>query len=302
MNWFSNTTQQRKFLISYCLLAGLSFFSTLFLQYVGEESAYTLATIEMLHNHHYFIYTIYSTRYDRPPLLIWFISPLTALMGLKYVLVASRLVTLLATLVTAAVLFGFCLKLSKNKFLAWLSVAIFLTGDLLFTRGWLAYSDSLFSLCTFSSIACLWIAVQENKRRWLIIATLSIIGAFLTKALTVYFFYGVAVFVLFVYHPNRKFLLKASVITSHVIAILIPTIWLLYVNPADRWMISDILDNAATPATFIQHLVYLSLQPLRLLKLFAPPLLIVVYLATRRRINYDDLPKNIVKILAWILL
>lgn len=302
MNWLSNTMQQQKFLVSYCLLAGLSFFTTLFLQYVGEESTYAIAALEMLYNHHHFIYTIYNVRYNRPPLLIWFISPLTALMGWKYVLIASRLVTLLATLATAAVLFGLCLKLSKNRFLAWLSVAIFFTGDLLFTRGWLAYSDSLFSLCIFLSIACLWIAVQEQKRRWVVVAIFAIMAAFLTKALTVYVFYGVAAFILLVYHPNRKFLLQAPVITLHLIAILMPVIWLLYVNSADRWMISDILDNASTPATLVQHLEYLALQPLRLLRLFAPPLFLVAYLAIRRRINYAELPKNTVKILAWILL
>lgn len=301
MAWFNSKQQQQKFLVLYIVIAGLSFFTTLFLPHVGEEAVYTLGAMEMLHNHQYLMHTLLNTSYGRPPLLIWFIALLTKILGWQDVLLASRLVTVVASLLTAVVLYYFVRRLSKNQIIALLSVAIFFTGDLLFRRGWLAYADPLFSFFIFSAIACLWLSVEEKRYSLLLLAVLATACAFLTKALTVYIFYGVAGLVLLWRHPNRWFLLSPISIILNLCAIAWPIIWLTAINPGDMGMVNDILLTAGTSATLLQHISHIIVQPFRLMGLLAPISLVVIYLAIRKRIDYNLLPKQLMIILLLII-
>lgn len=301
MKWFSSTEQQQHFLKLYCLVAGLSFLCTLFLPYVGEEAVYTLGAMEMLHYQQYITHTLLSQPYNRPPLLIWLIAGFTKLLGWNNVLIASRLVTVLATMLTGFILYLFTQRVFKNKHLSLMTLAIFFSGDLLFNRGWLAYADSCFALFVFSSICLLWLAVDEKRYRFLIYAVIAASGAFLTKALTVYVFYAVTALVLFWRHPNRKFLITPSCLLLHLLGLCLPVAWFIYINPPDKGMLSDILLTAGTPASMAQHIAHIALQPLRLLSLFVPASLVVIYLAIRKRIDYSSLPKQTFILLCCIV-
>src|SRR5689334_11464268 len=83
------------------IVALLSLLTTLPLPYVGEESVYTLTSLEMAFNHEWLVPTLYGANYARPPLFNWLIIPLAQFLGWTHVLIASRLVTLGATLCTS---------------------------------------------------------------------------------------------------------------------------------------------------------------------------------------------------------
>lgn len=230
------------------IVALLSLFTTLPLPYIGEESVYTLTSLEMAFNHEWFLPTIYNTPYTRPPLFNWLIIPLAQFLGWAHVLLASRLVTLGATLCTSLVLMWFVQKFFKNKALTLFCALIYLSGDVLFRRGWLAYADPLFSLFVFGAIACLWVAIEEERVSFLLLATIGLIASFLTKALTGYVFYGISAAVLFYryYHSSfnkRWFLFKPISLILHGLAIAFPLVWNAYLTEGAHGgaMVQDII-------------------------------------------------------------
>ncbi len=225
------------------IAAQLSFLTTLFLPYQGEEAVYTLTSIEMLFNKSIFVSTLYGENYARPPLFNWLIVPIANLIGWDQVLVASRLVTMLSTLATGFVLIAFANKLYKNTIFSIFVALIFMSGDVLFRRGWLAYADPLFSFYVFSAIVCLWIYIKERRPILLLLAGISLIASFLTKALTGYVFYGITVAVLFFRSKEKKLFLKPYFILLHVVVLVFPLFWNHYLSQgADGGaMIRDII-------------------------------------------------------------
>lgn len=302
MNFFKNSSAQIKFLRIYCIAAVLSLFITLFLPVTGEEGDYLMGTLEMIYNKEYLVRTLLNAPYGRPPLHNYFIVFFTEILGWQHVLIASRLVTALAAILTGISLYWFCQRQFKHKMFALLTTAIYFSGDLLFVRGWLAYSDTLFSLFIFLSIALLWLSLDNKSYRFLVLALVSLTAAFLTKALTAYVFYSVSALVLLWQHPNRKFLLSPLSILLHLFALMFPLIWLYYINPADQSMINDIFSTAKTSATLWQHISALFINPIHLILLFAPTSLLVIYLLWRKKIVYSTLSSSLLILLTSIIL
>src|SRR5258705_13382463 len=156
--------------------AALSFATTLTLPYIGEEAVYTITSLEMRLNHDFFVTTLYGNSYGRPPLPNWLILPLAEVFGWDRMLLASRLVTATATVITGLTLAWLTLNLTRNRALAAFAAVVFLSGDVLFYRGWLAYADSLMMLCVFGAIACLWVAVLRKEGALLWLAVLLVTG------------------------------------------------------------------------------------------------------------------------------
>ncbi len=210
-------------------IAALSLLTTLRLPYVGEEAVYTIISLEMWANREFFLTTLCGTTNPRPPFLNWLVIPLANLMGWEHVLQASRLVTAAATVATGGVLAWLTTHLTRNHVLAAFAALVYLSGDVLFYRGWLAYSDSLFTLCVFAAIACTWVAV-ERGRAWLIwIGMAALTCGFLTKVPTAYVFYGAAFVVLFFRRDYRRVLLRPGSIAAHLAGIAAFILWNLYV-------------------------------------------------------------------------
>lgn len=210
--------------------AALSFCATLILPSVGEEGVYTNITLEMLHSKNYLVPTLYGVQYARPPLFNWLILVFTNVLGPTNIVIAARLVNMLATLATAAVLAWLVRRIFADRKFALFAAAAYLSGDLLFKRGWIAYADSLFALCIFTAVACLWVALETKQTRWLVVATLSLCCAFLAKVQTAYIFYGVAGLVLLWRHSNRKFLFSPQSWILHSVAVFFPLVWTIYIN------------------------------------------------------------------------
>ncbi|HEV2007678.1 MAG TPA: phospholipid carrier-dependent glycosyltransferase [Burkholderiales bacterium] len=209
-------------------MAALSFATTLTLPYIGEEAVYTITSLEMRLNHDFFVTTLYATNYGRPPLLNWLIIPLAEVLGWDRVLLASRLVTATATIVTGLVVAWLGLNITRNRGLAAFAALVFLSGDVLFYRGWLAYADSLFTMFVFSAIASLWVGVLRRQHALLWLAVLLLTCGFLSKVHTAYLFYAIAFIVLCVDRDARRFLLGANSIAAHAVALSALLAWNAY--------------------------------------------------------------------------
>src|SRR4051812_46850789 len=208
--------------------AALSLFTTLTLPYIGEEAVYTITSLEMRLNHDYFVTTLYGTNYGRPPLLNWFVIPLAEVFGWDRMLLATRLVAATATVLTGLMLAWLTFNLTRNRALAAFSAVVFLSGDALFYRGWLAYADPLLTLFVFGAMACLWVAVVRRQGALIWLALALVTCGFLAKVQTAYLFYGVALVVLAAERDARRFLLSANSIAVHVAAVAVLFAWNAY--------------------------------------------------------------------------
>lgn len=211
-------------------IAVLSFLTTLNLPYQGEEAVYTITSMEMAFHREWITPTMYGVNYGRPPLLNIFMIPFGWYFGWEHILLVSRVLTLFVTGGTVLLLMWFVRRVFHHPALALFSALIYMSGDVLFRRGWLAYADPLFSLFIFAAIALLWIAVLEKNRWFLALGLLSLMASFLTKALTGYVFYAGAFFVLLFNRSHRKFLFELRPLLLQAIALLFPIVWYLTVS------------------------------------------------------------------------
>ncbi len=211
-----------------CLLslAIASFFLSLFFPYTGEEAAYTISSYEMWNSYHYLYPTTYGLAYWRPPLFNWLIIGFASLIGWKHMLVASRLVTALATIATSFMLMWLASRLFKSPYFGLFSALVFLTSDALFYHGWLAYSDPLFAFFTVCAISFLWIANLEQRYVFVWLSVIALVAAFMTKALTAYVFYIVSfIFIIYYDGKTKSFLLKPINFLPYLFSIFFYFFW-----------------------------------------------------------------------------
>ena len=176
--------------------AALVFLPTLAIQYVGEEAITVIVTQEMWARQDFVVTTMYGVGYGRPGLFSWLMLPVTALVGWSNILVAARLVTVAATLSTGLMLAFLVRRIFRDERLAALAAAVYLSGDILIYRGWLAYADPLFATLVFAAMALLWIATAERRHALLVLSVLALCAAFLTKTGTGHLFFAATALVL----------------------------------------------------------------------------------------------------------
>ncbi len=194
--------------------------------YYGEEPVYSITTVETWFDGSWLNPIQLGGQYGRPPLMNWLAMPLIWLLGWEHVLLATRILSAASTIASAALLAWFAGYLSRDRLTAALAVACYLTGDLLTQRGWMAYSDPLFSIATFAAMVCLWLALDRRSARFLVLAGLAVTAAFLTKALTAYAFYSSAGLVLLWRHPNRRFLFSPASLRVHGAVVAFVPLWI----------------------------------------------------------------------------
>jgi 4-amino-4-deoxy-L-arabinose transferase-like glycosyltransferase len=213
----------------WCLWAVLCFVPTLFFHYVGEEGVYTLTSMEMWQRGEFrstVMYGLTGGGAGRPPLFNWLMIPVAHMVGWEQVLLASRMVTVTATLGTGFITGWLAQQLWRDRSIAWMAALLYLlTADVLLYRGWLSYADPLFSMLVILSLAQTWVACLRRSYPLLGAAMLAAFAAFLTKALTAYFFLGVGMLVLLLDADCRRFLLKPQAWLIYVLALLPPLIW-----------------------------------------------------------------------------
>ncbi|HXQ84223.1 MAG TPA: hypothetical protein VN769_09170 [Xanthobacteraceae bacterium] len=258
-----------------------SFVPLLFLQYVGEEAVYPIAAQEMHASGEFIRATLYGYPFGRPGLYSWLIVALCHVLGDAHVLIAARLITISSTLLIGLTLAWLVRSIFGDRLLAAFAAVVFLSGDVLLYRGWLAHVDPLFSLLTFGAMSCLWIATEQRRRDLLVLAALSLIGAFLAKALTCYVFYAVLALVLLWRHRNRGFLFTPSSIVIHGAAIAFPLLWNYEIagNSVLWAMLGQTLLNAHlhTPQRAVTYAKFFIIYPFRTLFYLLPTSAIVLF-------------------------
>jgi 4-amino-4-deoxy-L-arabinose transferase-like glycosyltransferase len=263
--------------------AALSLFTTLTLPYIGEEGVYTISSLEMRLNRDFLVTTLYGSIYGRPPFLNWLIIPLAEMMGWERVLLASRLVAATATLATGLVLAWLTQNLTRNSALAALSALVFLSGDALFYRGWLAYSDPVFTLCIFGAIACLWVSVRRRRGVLLWIAAVLLACGFLTKEQTAYLYYGVAFAALLLHRDARQYLFSVNSVLAHAAALAAVVVWNAVLTHGLQNITAGVIAQKLMTVEIGDYLNQLWSFPLETVLRFMPASLVAIYFCWRQR-------------------
>ena len=242
-------------------LAAASFVFTLSnVQYTGEEAVYPLMSYEMWYHGHLLTPVMYGQDYWRPPLDNWLITMVSMLIGWSHMLVAARLIAALATVGSGLLVGWFAGRVWKERRLAAFAALVYITlGDVLFYDGWLAYSDPLFAFFCLAAMLLGWLAVMERRVGFFAVAVLALSCAFLTKALTVYVFYGVAVLVVTYQTRGWRFLFSWPSWGIHLLALVIPVLWYAMASAGGTMahgMFDDIISKlqADVPYQVFEHL------------------------------------------------
>lgn len=270
--------------------AVLCFVPTLFYFYVGEEGVFTLNSMEMWERQEFMSTVMYGAiggGGGRPPLMNWIMIPIANLIGWEHVLVASRLVSVGATAGTSLTLAWLAHQLWRSASVTWVSAILYLvTADVMLYRGWLSYADPLFAMFVVLAIAQAWVACLR-KNHWLLVAAmLSAFAAFMTKALTVYVFLGIAMLVLMRDVDNRRFLLGKQAWLTYALALLLPYVWWqMGTHDAAQHvkMSNDVLGKLAIP-DLGNYLLRLLTYPAEMFLRLMPASLIIAYFLLRQRV------------------
>ena len=269
-----------------CILAASSFLLTLPVQYIGQESVYPIMSYEMWFYGKYLTPSMYGLCYWRPPLYNLMIIPVAQLIGWDQMLVAARLVALTATISSALLLSWFVRRLFGDKTFAAFTALIYLTlGDVFFYRGWLCYSEPVFGLFVLMSIVFVWLALTENSYTFLAIAVLAVSAAFLSKALTAYVFYVIALIVVAYRQRRWAFLYSWKSLFLNGLALSFPLVWY-HMVPAGAFqshaMLADITSKLI-PISGIRYLKHVLAYALQTLMMLLPIAGILLYAFARRQ-------------------
>lgn len=269
--------------------AVLCFVPTLFYFYVGEEGVFTLNSIEMWERQEFMSTVMYGATGGgggRPPLMNWIMIPIANLIGWEHVLVASRLVSVGATIGTSLTVAWLAHQLWRNQAITWVAAILYLVmADVMLYRGWLSYADPLFTMFVVLAIAQVWGACLRKSYWLLFAAMLSAFAAFMTKALTVYVFLGIATLVLMRDGENRRFLLGKRAWLAYAFALLLPFIWWkMGTHDAAQHakMSDDILRKLVIP-DIGKYLVRMFAYPSEMFMRLMPASLIIAYFLLRQR-------------------
>jgi len=277
------------------ILAALSFIPTLFFYMVGEEGIYTISTLEMWHSKAWFIQTLYGLNLQRPPLMNWLAIPLASLLGWSHILIAIRLLSVLATLGMTGWLYWLSKKLFADRgFALFATLACLSLADLQLYRGWLSYTDPLFAFFTFGAMATLWVASLERHRGWLFASVVLVGCALLTKVVTAYIFYATVVFVLMWQRTHRNFLLSPLSFLTLVSALIVPYAWFSSL-PQTSGQGSSMLHEIALKLSgqnLSDYLIRLVTYPLENAFWLSPVVVLAVYLLMRKRVTQAETETN----------
>lgn len=265
--------------------AAFSFLTTLPIQYVGEEAVYPLMSYEMFFHGKYLTPVMFGENYWRPPLYNLMIIPVARVIGWDYMLIAARLVTLSATIISALLSAWFVKRLTADKTFAVFTALVYLTlGDVLFYGGWLCYSDPVFSLFVLTSIVLGWISLAEKRYSYLAGAVLALTAAFLTKVLTAYIFYGTAMVIIAYRKRCISFLSSWKSLLLHGLALMVPVLWYHSVpaTGSSYNILSDITSKLR-PETWQHYFIQVLTYPLLTIEQLLPAAGIIIYAYWRKQ-------------------
>ena len=262
------------------------------MQYVGEEGLMALKSYEMFLRNDYMHPSILGGIWPHSPLWHWPVIAISQLLGWEHVDIAVRLVSVIASWLSAlaAALMASWLY-PEHKHAGWLAALIYLTmGEVSFWYGWLGYVDATFGLFIFASIAALWRSIADEHIGWFALSLLLISLAFMTKNITAYVLFGFAGLIL-LWKLKRWHLLRHPLfIIAGLLALTVPFLQQIYIVPegANTAMtsINDVLRNFKGYGIlkFLEHwLIFPFVFAFRAL----PVSLFIIWLWLRRKHQFD---------------
>ena len=208
------------------IAAVLAMFLPLGLQFIGEEPVFAIFSYEMLAYHNIWQPTLYGLPHQRPPLYTWLVGITATGIGWGHMDMAIRLVSIAASLGTAAFAGFMARRIINAPHAGWLTALIYLTlGETMFWYGWLGYADATFAFFIFAMSACLWLSIRDGRTRWFTVAVFMLICAVLTKAMTAYVFFVLTALVCAREFRNWRFLLRPVPVMLFAASLLTPWLW-----------------------------------------------------------------------------
>jgi len=296
-----------KKLTSYPALFGwavIGFIPTLFYFYVGEEGVFALNSIEMWQRQEFMSTVMYGQiggGGGRPPLYAWLTIPVSLLIGWENVLMASRIVSVVATLGTSLVIAWLAQQLWRKPDVSWVAAILYLTtADVMLYRGWLSYADPLLTLFIVLAIAQIWVASLHKSYGLLALAMVSAFAAFMTKAMTVYVFLGISMLVLLWEAEFRRFLLNKRAWGIYAFAIAMPLLWLKFGthDAAQHAKMSHDIIGKLVPTDMVAYLIRLGAFPAEMWIRLMPATFFITYFLIRR--HSADLMHPAAKLALWM--
>ncbi len=218
--------QNGQWLKAMTCLAALAMFLPVGMQFIGEEPVFAIFSCEMLAHGNIWQPTLYGLPHQRPPLYTWLVNIITSGVGCAHVDIAIRLVSIAASLGTAAIAGFMAQRLISTPYAGWLAALVYLTlGETMFWYGWLGYADATFAFFIFAMSAGLWLAIRNGQMGWYALAVLMLICAVLTKAMTAYVFFVLTALVCAYEFRNWRFLLRPLPVMLFAASLLTPWLW-----------------------------------------------------------------------------
>jgi len=214
------------------------FFAALFMflplpimQYVGEESYYTLGAYEMFVRGIWWHQSLFGHDIPKTPLFPWMIIAVSNVIGWEHLDIAPRIVSVFSSWGAAFITFKMARRLyPQHAHAGWIAALIYLTmGEVSFWYGWLGYADTTFAFFIFAAIACLWVAIEDQRPAFCFLSCVMISLAFMSKNISCYAILGIASLVLLHRH-HRWHLLKHPVfVLSALLALSVPWLYQHYI-------------------------------------------------------------------------
>ena len=294
-------------LLKYAFLAAViaMFLPLPIMQYVAEESYYALGAYEIFVDGHWWYQSVFGLPWPKTPLYNWLIIGVAQVIGWQQLEIATRLVTVSASLGSAAVVFFMAHRLfPQQQTTPWLAALIYLTmGEITFWYGWLGYADATFGFFIFAAISSLWIAIEDEQVKWLLLSLVLISLAFLTKNVSCYVMYGSAGLVLLWRYKQWHLLLKPLYVLPVLVSFSLPWMYqnLILAGGANASVaIGDAMRNFLGYSLFkyISHWVS---YPLLFLGRAFPVTLILIWLYLKEKQRYV-LSRDLVTMLYILLI
>jgi len=264
------------------------------MQYVGEEGLMALKSYEMFVRDDWLRSSIFGMVWPHSVLWHWPVIMISNIIGWVHVDIAVRLVSVIASWLTALSAGLMASWLFNQRHAGWLAALVYLSmGEVAFWYGWLGYVDATFGLFIFTAIATLWRAIADEHSGWFFASLLFISLAFLTKNITAYALYGASGLVLLWRLKQWHLLKRPLFLCAGLMALSVPWVWQALVVPVGENTATttahDVLRNFAGYGLWAYLKHWLTL-PLIFLFRALPVSLLLLWLWLRRKYHVKKNP------------
>ena len=270
----------RPLLIFLAWMSVVWMFFPIHIQLIGEESVFAVYFQNMVQT------SDYMNAFYRPPLFLWVSMGLDHLFHFDSIELPLRMASILSSVCGALFAGLFAHKVFQKEHAALLGFLVFLTlGEIQFWYGWLGYADAMFMFFIFSSMVSIWLAAQEEKTSWYLLAVVLINAAFFTKALSAYLFFFTTLAVSAYGFGSWRFFLRPAQLLILPLLAVAPMLWASLHGSGAESTSAGLVEDIARRFTTIDMVSYLKhvvVFPVEFLARMAPVSLLLIYVMFRQ--------------------